>query len=278
MDKPEDTILIRRNIYRVRRNIIRRFFLILLLIVTFYSAYKIYTIPTSKNLEIVVNNNHLTNSDFIVKEIESYISKKKFFFISPREISSDLIKSFSLIKTAVVRKYLIPEYKLIILIKEKPLWAECFSGLNKSFITEDGDVIPLTYLNINNTPKDLLSIYLSSKLMLPRSCFNYLRDAYEVIIKKTKIEIKKFQVSDKLSLEIYTANDIKINAGKINEELSNRVLRLGDVLKVLKEKSYLVEYLDLTLDNSVIFKKQVENKDKGEIPEAKTVKRKKRKD
>jgi len=87
-----------------------------------------------------------------------------------------------------------------------------------------------------------------------------LKDTLDFFNTRLKIKINKFLVTDRNTLEIYTDNFIKINAGYIDSNLLVKIAKLSDILNQIKKKSYLIQYIDLSLENGAVIKKVDEGK------------------
>lgn len=284
-----------RNICRKRRNVTRRLFLFLLITIIILSILQTYKISKSVLPKIVIENNKLINPEYLTNIVLENISNQNFIFISPRILSNKLSEMINMSKKIVVRKYLFPELKIKVIVKEKNLWAavttSTVSAANWLYISDEGDLVNATSLITSKLPKNMFPVYVSNINKISKHAFNLLKDVYETVVNKNQISIKCFKISKSLDLEMITDNGLTIKAGKIDNDIQKRILKYFDISMLLGEKTYLVEYVDLTLDNAVVLKKQTlkqqdpsnlegkngeKNKSKNKnLHEGKSVKRKK---
>ena len=266
MNKFDADFLLRRKYYRERRNTVRRLFFFVFLIFFFCSVYYTVQIPTKKSVSIELSKNHLVNNEYIVQSISKQITGKNFFFISPKTITKNLLLSCGLLKDVVIRKYLLPELKLIVFVKEKQLWGKLLSDNGLMYITNEGNLVNGNYINVNLLPANLLLIFCSNTKLISESTLLTLKETLDFFQANLKIKINKFLITDRNTLEIYTDNFIKIDAGYIDATLPEKITKLTDILKQIKNKSYLIRYIDLSLENGAVIKKADEKEiDKKEI-------------
>lgn len=262
MSRLEDKILQERNFYRRRRNIIRHIFLILFVISFLFFWNKVFQVSKTIIPEVEIISNFLLNKSFIVEQINLQIKNKNFLLISPVQITKYLYSSIGLVKKILVRKYLFPKCKLFVIVKEKKIWATLSNSKN-AFVTDEGDIVPAFYLNLNLLPKNLILIDSASTLGKPS--LNILKRTYDTLSKRFSFFVSKFLINNKLEIEIYSKDNIRIKAGQLDNNLPVRVLKLEKILQLIKDHSYSIEYLDLTLDKGAIFKKQTDLKKKTSL-------------
>ncbi|OGI12789.1 MAG: hypothetical protein A3I68_04875 [Candidatus Melainabacteria bacterium RIFCSPLOWO2_02_FULL_35_15] len=263
MNDFQKNLLLRRKHYRERRNTVRKILFILSLILFFFVLYFILQIPNTGPAAIELSKNHLIKSEYIVQNISKEISGRNFFFISPRKLTKNLLLSCGLLKNAVIRKYLLPRLKLVVIVKEKQLWGKLIannSGNNPAYITNEGNLINGNYINFNLLPEDLILVFCTNSTYVSEAALLILKDTLDFFNTRLKIKINKFLVTDRNTLEIYTDNFIKINAGYIDSNLLVKIAKLSDILNQIKKKSYLIQYIDLSLENGAVIKKVDEGK------------------
>lgn len=263
MNDFQKNLLLRRKYYRERRNTVRKILFILLLVLFFFVLYFILQIPNKGPAAIELSKNHLIKNEYIVQNISKEISGKNFFFASPRKLTKNLLLSYGLLKNVVIRKYLLPRLKLVVIVKEKQLWGKLITnnfGNNPAYITNEGNLINGNYINFNLLPEDLTLVFCTNSTYTSETTLLILKDTLDFFNTKLKIKINKFLVTDKNTLEIYTDNFIKINAGYIDSNLLVKIAKLSDILNQIKKKSYLIQYIDLSLENGAVIKKADERK------------------
>ena len=273
----EYNIYQKRNKHRRRRNLIRRMFLVLFIVVIIFFVFKIYSLQYRKNIEVSVLNNSLVNLDYLNSEINKHIKNKNFFLISTRDLSNRLIDSCGLLSDVVARKYIFPKYQIILLTVEKKIWAKVVSISNNvlSYVTDDGELVDPLQVNINLLPEYLTSLYLNNKKHLNADAYQIIKEMINMIHGEYNLRVEKAIVTNDFELNIICddlvneVKGLKINLGRINNELINRTSdRLSRALELIGDRGYLVEYIDLNLDNSVVFK-ELKNVDNVDIKEPK---------
>ena len=250
-------ILSRRKYYRERRNTVRKFFFFFFFISFVFFICLVLKIPDKKLINIELRGNQLIKNEYILQRVYNQLNGKNFFFVSPRAIAKNLVLSCGLLKDVVIRKYLLPEFKFIVTVKEKQLWGKLIFNKENSYlyVTHEGSLVNKNYINFNLLPVNLIPVFSESTNLLSESDLLILKDILDFFNIKLKIRINKFLVTDKNTLEIYTDNAIKINAGYIEVNLLNKIMKLTDILKQIQKKSYLVQYIDLSLENGAVIKK-----------------------
>lgn len=278
----EYSIYQKRNKHRRRRNLIRRLFLVLTTIVVLFALCKIYSLQYRKNIEVNVLNNSLVDLNYLNNEINKYIEGKNFFLLSTRNLSDKIINSCNLLSDAVARKYIFPKYQIILFTVEKSIWAKVILlDMLQTFgyVTDEGDIVDPLQLKIDLLPKQLTTLYLNNKKQLNSDGYQAVEKVANEIQNKYNLKVEKMIINNDSELSIICdgmadwAKELKINAGKIDNELTKRISMLGQAFEVLSEreeslKGHLVEYIDLNLDNSIVFK-ELKNIDKPDLEKSK---------
>ena len=263
----ENNLSKRRNLYRRRRNVIRRLFLTLFVVFLVLFIYKIVLISKKNPPTIEIVGNVLTQATYVINKVSQQVSNKNFFLISSKDISRDLIKTTTLLKNVVVRKYLVPKSKIIVFLKEKIIWAELLLSKaegkkNSLFVTDEGALVPVDYLNLNCLPKKLMPIYNNTGVVPTKNSLCLLKEVFDILHNDFLVSVSKLVITSTFDLEIYPHESFKIKAGKLDGGLLKRISKLKVVMNAINKRSYLVEYLDLTLDSGAVFKKYSEEKKK----------------
>ena len=258
----QTNFLLRRKYYRERRNTVRRFLFFLFLILFFCLVQFLTQIPNKKLVAIELSKSCLLKDEYIVQTISKEISGENFFFISPRILTKNLLSSCGLLKDVVIRKYLLPELKLLVFVKEKQLWGKLINNTgenNPVYITNEGNLVSGNYINFNLLPANLILVFCANKKFASEATLLILKDILDFFNTNLKIKIKKFLVTDRNTLEIYTDNSIRINAGYIEPNLLAKITKLRGILNQIKKNSYLIQYIDLSLENAAVIKKADED-------------------
>ena len=264
----EYTIYQRRNSLRRRRNIIRRIALFLSVIFFIFLGSSIYSAAFKITPDIQVINNKVSDVENLKNTVNNLVSGENLFLISPRKIRNELVQTNKLLKEVVVRKYIFPKYQLIVYIDEKKIWSEIFSitgdELASFFLTDEGNVIPKSFVDLNLLHNQLIPVLCDHLDSIDTDAFFTVRNVLDIVYKKFGLQINKTTISNDLELTLVTNdglnNELLIKAGMIDNELFKRISRLEESLNLIRQKAYLVEYIDLTLENSVDLKRQNESK------------------
>ena len=264
----EYTIYQRRNSLRRRRNIIRRIALFLSVIFFIFLGSSIYSAAFKITPDIQVINNKVSDVENLKNTVNNLVSGENLFLISPRKIRNELVQTNKLLKEVVVRKYIFPKYQLIVYIDEKKIWSEIFSitgdELASFFLTDEGNVIPKSFVDLNLLHNQLIPVLCDHLDSIDTDSFFTVRNVVDIVYKKFGLQINKATISNDLELALVTNdglnNELLIKAGMIDNELFKRISRLEESLNLIRQKAYLVEYIDLTLENSVVLKRQNESK------------------
>jgi cell division septal protein FtsQ len=262
MDIVEYNILNRRRQFKKRRNLIRRFMLFSLLLVFCFLSYKIYEIALITKPNISIKNNFLLSSSFLNDFIEQKVIDENFFFMNPRSLSNDLVEKVPLLKNVVIRKYLLPENKLIIYLIEKKIWAKVFFNDSSSppedvFLSDNGDFIVNDYLLKENIPQPLVKVYLSKLNTPDKKALLQLKKIYDMVTSRVELPISALLIAKNNEVSIFTNFGFQIKCGKLDEFTKERILNLKKIPKVLdslKTGYYKSGYLDLTLENAAVLK------------------------
>ncbi len=262
MNDFQTDFLSRRKHYRERRNNVRKFFFFFFSVLFVFSVHFLLRLPSKKPLIIEIAKSYLSKDEYISQNISKQVAGKNFFFISPRVVTKNLILSSGLLKDVVVRKYLFPKLKLLIFVKEKQLWGKLITN-NENYpiyITNEGNLVSGDYINLKLLPVDLTLVLCRNSKLLPEGVLLILKDVLDFFNTNLKIKINKFLVTDKNTLEIYTDNSITINAGYIDSNILKKITKLTEILTQIKKNSYLIQYINLSLENGAVIKKADDKK------------------
>lgn len=260
MPKKEFDFVNRRNVYRKRRNNIRRVFLFLFVVVFFCFINKLLSLPLKKAIKIEVINNKLIKDSFIESQVSDFIKPKNFFLINPLEISKTLKNSEKEFEKIVIRKYIIPECKILIFVEEKSVWGKLIEHdkagkLINGFklITDKYDLLTLNNLDLSKLQKELYVVELISNDGLKFSPLPKVKLVADTLANDFKMPVSKFLILEDNNLEIFMKSGLRIKSGIIDDDILKRILKIKDILALVKYESGNA-YLDLTLDSGAIFK------------------------
>lgn len=248
---------IKRKQHRDTRNNLRKLFLFLVTISFLILLSSIFFFSPQLNVNIEIHNASLVKSELILAFVKQRVINKNFYLLSPRKISESLIKDFPVLKLVIARKYLLPKNKIIILLKEKLIWSKYSFSTSRSFnyVTDEGDLINLSQLNVEKIDKTLPLIYHSGNAVLTKGEIALLKKVFDFFNNDLKLKIVRFVIYGNRSLEVNTAIGLNIKAGSLDTFVLRKILKLRDILRLIKEKSYLIQYIDLSLENAAVMKK-----------------------
>ncbi len=260
MPKKEFDFSNRRNVYRKRRNTIRRVFLFLFTVVFICLINKLLSLPLKDIVKIKVINNKLIKTSFIETQVFNFIKTKNFFLINPLEISKTLKDNERGFKKIVIRKYIIPECKILVFIEEKSVWGKLVeydrSGkLINGFklITDECDLLTLNYLDLSKLQREPYVVELISPQVLESSSLPNVKLIADTLADDFKMPVSKFLILKDNNLEIFMKSGLRIKSGIIDGDILKRILKIKDILTLVKYESGNA-YLDLTLESGAIFK------------------------
>lgn len=224
--------------------------------------FNVYSLPLKNKLSVYVNNSFFVKPEYVREYVLERVMQQNFFFISTRDISSSLIKSAPILKSVFIRKYVYPELKFIIFLKEKDIWGELFlknieTSSKPLYLTEDADILSANYLNLENLPLKLAKIYVYSKELPSKKTLLLIKQNQEILVNKIQLPVKLFLLTEKNDLEIYSNFGFKIKCGKVDDFLYERILNLNKIPKIfqgIRNGEYRSGYLDLTLENAAVLK------------------------
>ena len=262
MNKFKTDLLLRRRYYKEKRNTIRNFFFFFFFLLFILFTGFLFHVTNKKPVKIEFSDARLVKNEYITQNISKQIAGKNFFFISPRRITENLLLSCGLLKDVVMRKYLLPELKLLVFVKEKQLWGKLINNLgenNPVYITNEGNLVSGNYINFNLLPANLILVFCTNNKFASEATLLILKDTLDFFNRNLQIKINKFLVTDRNTLEIYMDNSIRINAGYIEPNLLTKITKLRGILNQIKKNSYLIQYIDLSLENAAVIKKADED-------------------
>lgn len=268
MDVVEYNILNKKKYFKKRRNFIRRFFLFLFVLSFLYLAFRVSSLPAKNNLSVYVNNTFFVSPEYVREYVLDRALSQNFFLLSTRGISSSIVQSAPILKSVFIRKYIFPELKLIVFLKEKNIWGELFLKNSQSageplYLTDEADILSPNYLNLQNLPVELAKIYVYSRELPSKKTLLLIKQNQEILVNKIQLPLKFLVLTEKNDLEIYSMFGFKIKCGKVDDFLYERILNLNKMPKIfqgIKNGEYKSGYLDLTLENAAVLKDNSENK------------------
>ena len=261
MEQDNLQIFKNRNFYRKRRNFIRRVLLVLLVFSCVFFLFRVTNHVKNTDPKIEILGARVINQNFLLSDILKQTNIKNFFLLSPKKISCNLLDSFKLLEDVVVRKYIFPEIRICVFLREKNIWARILNTKNInqiSFVTNEGDIILGSYLNPNNIPTNILDIYSQNDLnTLSKDRLVIIKDLSEHLKNYEKFLVSSFIIDNKSNLDFSLRVDgklLRVKAGNINETLFNKIKSLSEIIETVGAKLNEIKYIDLTLDTGAIIK------------------------
>ena len=249
-----------------RRNIIRRVFLCIFVLSLSCCTYNRYFYYQKHTPRIEVLGNFFILKQEITNRVLAETVKKNYFTLSSREISKELCDSMHLIKDVLIRKYIFPEFKIVVYVKEKTIWAKIkernLNNNNFNLLTDEGDVIIPDYIDVALLPKQLVTVVYKGAPFPTKKTFSFLCNINRVFRQELNLAVSNYSVDRYNDLVISTPNGLNIKLGKLEEKALKRVSMLKEVLPIIKQMSYQAGYLDLTLERGATFKNSLIDKGK----------------
>lgn len=258
----EINLSLKRNKFRKRRNLIRRFSLIIFLLSFLLSLFFVYSYSKDiSNLELHLLNVNLLDKKQLSDSVVELLGRDNFLLVSTKEISKKIKEKFPILENVVIRKYILPSMKLLVTVQEKNIWGEVFIyGSSIFYVTDKGDLVSLDILDKNRLSTNLIKVYISRNSIPERNQLLLLKVLLEKI-KKLNLPINKIIINSEQNLIIEMIDgESQICVGKIDDKALIRINRLETILQVVNERSLMIKYLDLNLDNSAILKTYSEDK------------------
>lgn len=268
MDSVEYNILNKKKYFKKRRNFIRRFFLLVFVFLFTFTLFKTYSFSKDKEINVYVGNSFLISSDYVREYVLNEILHKNFFLISGREIGTSLIHSAPILKSVFIRKYIFPEVKLMVFLKEKNIWGKLFgknfeSSTRLFYLTDEADIVSSEYLNLQNIPVEPVHLHIYTKDIPTKETLLLIEKNYLILVDKIKLPVGSLLLTEKNDLEVFSKYGFKIKCGKVDDFLRERILNLNkisNILEGIKKGEYKSGYLDLTLENAAVLKSVPEPK------------------
>ncbi len=262
MDNFENKILEKIDSYRKKRNFVRKIFQILFIGLFCFSVYVVYVIPKRNKVQIDIVQNYLINTSELQNAIYGYITDRNFFLISPRDLSEYLTHTYGLINNVIIRKYLLPKYKIVAFVHEKKIWGKLIYNDSASdnqeiygFVAEDAKLISPNYLNIEFVPQTIPSISVDKEHLPVWGTLNNLRIFLESVNKNNSLNLRLINILPNEEVEMVFENELKVNVGKLlPEDLKKKSDRLLASLELIEKEEVPANYLNLGLDNSATLK------------------------
>lgn len=254
----------KKHKYRMRRNIVRKFLLVLTTAIVFYLSYLLYKLPVNKNVHIEVVNSKYSNSEYIALNIQDNLSENNFYLLSCNKLSEELLAKNKLIRQAIVRKFIFPKVSIVAYVLEKNIclnvfYVDRFGDKEQGYLLEDGYIIDPFYVRENVINKNLPNLYLSFNHLPSKALLFQLVDFYDRLV-KSKINIKDVYCDSKMNLKILCHGGLLVYLGKLDETLYSKIHKLKESLAFIQENNYKVEYIDLSLENSAVVRVSVDGK------------------
>jgi len=268
MNSIEYSIHKKRTEHRRKRNVIRRFFLFVSILIIAIFLYQLYLLPAKTDIPVVFEKNKLLNTELIKSQVEEYVNGKNFYLISLNKLSKEILDSCTLLKNIIIRKYIFPKCQFVAYVVEKDVWGmlKPLSGSNYGmtyFISSEGNLILPEYVVEENIEDILILLTAKNSDDLTPVVLNIAMKNLLLMKDKFMLEIKEVSIEEDNKMTITCMDDLIIKAGKINDGLYERTGRLQKALEIAHDKGLVLQYIDLTLEKSVVFKEKDITTDKS---------------
>ncbi|MBI3589925.1 MAG: hypothetical protein HY094_00930 [Candidatus Melainabacteria bacterium] len=253
----ENNISKRRELYRRRRNFIRKIFFILFVLCFLAFVNCGYKLVKNAEVKIEVIHNRLIKRQYVSDFVQGEIGKSNFFLVSPRKIAQTLLTATPILRDVIIRKYLFPQYKYLVVVNEKNIWGT-FRTHNdvigsRMYVTDDGSIVSHSYLELSALPDNITSIIFEGSAFPSQRQMQILKEVCNQI-KDFNLLIDNFSIDKNYDLDIYTTDRYLIHAGKIDQSLTEKIKKIKYLLNVIKQHSFKVQYLDLNLEAGAVLK------------------------
>lgn len=261
MRSVEDKIKIVKNTSRNKRNSIRRFLLFLFFCLFVFFIFKIFNYAVSKKIEIKIYQSEFTNKKLLQGQMQNYLERKNFYLVSPKEIKKHLLLKFPILTNAVIRKYIFPEMILVVYVTERNVWGilkafESGNLLYEKYIADDGVFINRSLLSDKIKRYSFINL-VTFNVKLTGKDFKIVKKSIDFLSEKYKLKLSTININSSYDIEFICSNSMKIKAGKLDEDLIQRLVKIEPAIEVINKNAYTIDYLDLTLDSSILLKKPV---------------------
>lgn len=237
---------------RIRRQIVRYFFLCLLL---FAAASGFLFLPWSladAERDIEVLGNRVVDVEQVRGALLGFVGKP-IYKLDPGLLESR-VRSLEAVKYAFVRRYVLPRPHLVVQVLEEFPWATFYTnpdGEPEAVISETGRFIPLR--EFPNVVRPEFKIYAQPGLKLSKTDVGQWAAWVAYVAAQTGKRVDSVDMRQPQNIWIQD-EDLRLKIGVADSTLTRRLGRLASIVPELGKVSGQLEYINLGLDNNIPLK------------------------
>ncbi len=237
---------------RLRRQLFRYLVLLTMLLGGVYVLQRMPWTLTDQEKDIIIAGNQAT-SDRQIRQVISPYLHKPIYAMDPKELEKR-ISSLPAVKYAFVRRWALPEPKLMIEILEEYPWATFYTDPEdqpKAVIAQSGRMIPID--EFPNMLQPSLKIYGPTNLKLSVDDVSQWDSWVKYVAEQTKQPVESVDLRVPFDVRLKDA-DLCLKLGTPDATLGRRLARLTSVMPAIASWRGKLEYIDLGLDNNIPLK------------------------
>jgi len=234
---------------RLHRQTFRYIVLALLLTLGVTSFYYLPWKLDDINKQIVVHNNKVV-SDEQVRSVLKDVVNLPIYELDPTRLESK-VAELGMVKQAFVRRYALPQRKLVVEILEEFPWASFGPNPDEPtpwVICESGKVVSVE--QFPNVFRPALKIYGPPNLHMQASDINQWATWLNLIVKQTGEPVQYLDLRDRQNITVQ-AGELLLKLGTPDSTLTRRISRLASLKQAIEPIKERLEYIDLGLDSNI---------------------------
>ncbi len=250
---------------RFRRQMVRYMVLCLLLVLGWSGFTKLpWTLKHGQD-DILVHGNQVATVEQIRDSIAS-VTKTPLYRVNPRQLEKQIV-ALKAVKHAFVRRYALPQPRIVVEVLEEFPWASFSQGPEQpveSVIAQSGRMIPIKDFPTINQPQ--LVFYGRPGMKMDHGNVAQWAKWVAYISEQTGEPVEYVDLRNSNDVQIQNG-DLHLKLGIADTSLTRRLGRLTSVLAAIQPMKSRLEYIDLSLDNNIplkVSKKEKEARDAKE--------------
>ncbi len=264
---------------RLRRQILRYFVLMCLLLASIFAFNHIQCHISDNKDGLIIEGNTVASNDQISTVFRSELVNTPIFFLNPSELENK-VKKLSIIKHAFVRRYLLPHPLIKVAVLEEFPWATIYSiepspnnsncshppisrpaanvsnssdttSVKAQFVlSESGRLIAIE--DFPNVYQPSLKIYTANRaqLHLSESEIEKWANWLSYISKQMQCPVLALDMREPHNIKVETSR-LMLVLGNPDSGLTRRLERLASVLEVLANQNKEPTYVNLALNSNI---------------------------
>jgi cell division septal protein FtsQ len=204
------------------------------------------------NGQIEVRNNKVVSDDQVRQALKDVVDQP-LYQLDPRKLE-DKVTELSVVKQAFVRRYALPQRRLIVEVLEEFPWASFGTNPDeptKSVICESGRIISVAEFPKVVQPE--LKVYGPANLDLSAKDVSQWATWINLIAKQTNYPVQSVDMRDLQNVTVQDG-DLCLRLGSPDTTLTRRLSRLSSLQTAIEPLKERLEYIDLGLDNNIPLK------------------------